>query len=75
VTAPASGARFVVRRNRLSTQGYEVLEAANCKSSLELMARKPDLIILDLGLPDIAGIEMAGTSPAMTIRRAALTPP
>jgi two-component system KDP operon response regulator KdpE len=42
----------------LTTQGYEVLEASNGKMSLELMARKPDLIILDLGLPDIAGHEL-----------------
>jgi two-component system KDP operon response regulator KdpE len=45
-------------RMGLTTQGYEVLEASNGKMSLELMARKPDLIILDLGLPDIAGHEL-----------------
>ncbi|HEY6257568.1 MAG TPA: response regulator transcription factor [Xanthobacteraceae bacterium] len=45
-------------RMGLTTQGYEVLEAPNGKASLELMAKKPDLIILDLGLPDIAGLEL-----------------
>jgi two-component system KDP operon response regulator KdpE len=42
----------------LSTQGYEILEAANGKASLELLGQKPDLIILDLGLPDIQGHDL-----------------
>jgi two-component system KDP operon response regulator KdpE len=42
----------------LSTQGYEILEAPNGKASLDLLARNPDLIILDLGLPDIQGLEL-----------------
>jgi two-component system, OmpR family, KDP operon response regulator KdpE len=45
-------------RMGLSTQGYQVLEAPNGKTSLELLARNPDLIILDLGLPDIQGLEL-----------------
>jgi two-component system, OmpR family, KDP operon response regulator KdpE len=45
-------------RMGLSTQGYEILEAPNGKASLELLARNPDLIILDLGLPDIQGLEL-----------------
>jgi two-component system, OmpR family, KDP operon response regulator KdpE len=45
-------------RMGLTTQGYEVLEASNGKMSLELLKRKPDLIILDLGLPDIHGHEL-----------------
>jgi two-component system KDP operon response regulator KdpE len=45
-------------RMGLGTQGYEVLEAGNGKSALELMARHPDLVILDLGLPDIQGHEL-----------------
>jgi two-component system KDP operon response regulator KdpE len=45
-------------RMGLSTQGYEVLEASNAKGALELLAKKPDLIILDLGLPDMAGHEL-----------------
>src|SRR5215470_507891 len=45
-------------RMGLTTQGYEILEAANGKSSLELLGEKPDLIILDLGLPDIQGLDL-----------------
>ena len=45
-------------RTGLSTQGYEVLDAPNGKAALELLARKPDLVILDLGLPDIDGLEL-----------------
>jgi two-component system KDP operon response regulator KdpE len=45
-------------RMGLSTQGYEIIEAPNGKTALELMAREPDLIILDLGLPDIQGHEL-----------------
>jgi two-component system, OmpR family, KDP operon response regulator KdpE len=45
-------------RMGLSTQGYDILEAPNGKAALELMAQKPDLILLDLGLPDIQGLEL-----------------
>src|ERR1700684_3567731 len=42
-------------RMGLSTQGYEILEAPNGKTALELLEEHPALIILDLGLPDIPG--------------------
>jgi two-component system KDP operon response regulator KdpE len=42
----------------LSKQGYESLEAPSGKAGLELLAQDPDLIILDLGLPDIDGLEL-----------------
>jgi len=45
-------------RMGLSTQGYDILEAATGKASLQLLAKKPDLVILDLGLPDIQGLEL-----------------
>jgi two-component system, OmpR family, KDP operon response regulator KdpE len=45
-------------RMGLSTQGYQVLDAPNGKTALELVAQKPDLIILDLGLPDIQGLDL-----------------
>jgi two-component system KDP operon response regulator KdpE len=45
-------------RMGLGTQGYEVLEAPNGKTALELLGSKPDLIVLDLGLPDIQGHEL-----------------
>jgi two-component system, OmpR family, KDP operon response regulator KdpE len=45
-------------RMGLGTQGYEILEAANGKASLELLGQKPDLVILDLGLPDMQGLDL-----------------
>jgi two-component system KDP operon response regulator KdpE len=45
-------------RMGLSTQGYEILEAPNGKTALELLSRNPGLVILDLGLPDIEGLEL-----------------
>ncbi len=45
-------------RMGLSTQGYEILDASNGKIALELLAENPDLVILDLGLPDIQGHEL-----------------
>ena len=45
-------------RMGLTTQGYEISEAPNGKKSLELLAQKPDLVILDLGLPDMEGLEL-----------------
>lgn len=45
-------------RMGLGSQGYDVLEAPNGKIALELLAKKPALVILDLGLPDIEGHEL-----------------
>lgn len=45
-------------RMGLSTQGYEILDAPNGKTALELLNQKPDLVILDLGLPDIPGHDL-----------------
>lgn len=45
-------------RMGLGTQGYEILDAPNGKTALELLDNKPDLVILDLGLPDIQGHEL-----------------
>ncbi|MGO4714253.1 response regulator transcription factor [Bradyrhizobium sp. 2TAF24] len=45
-------------RMGLSTQGYEILDAPNGKTALELLGKEPDLVILDLGLPDIQGHEL-----------------
>jgi two-component system, OmpR family, KDP operon response regulator KdpE len=45
-------------RMGLTTQGYEILEAPNGKAALELLKNNPDLVILDLGLPDIQGLEL-----------------
>jgi two-component system, OmpR family, KDP operon response regulator KdpE len=48
-------------RMGLSTQGYRVIEAPDGKSALDLIREKPDLIILDLGLPDMQGLELLRT--------------
>jgi len=45
-------------RMGLTTQGYQILEAPNAKTALDLLGQEPDLIILDLGLPDIQGHEL-----------------
>jgi len=39
-------------------QGYKFLEAANGKIAVQLLSQKPDLVILDLGLPDIEGLDL-----------------
>jgi two-component system, OmpR family, KDP operon response regulator KdpE len=44
-----------------STEGYETLEAADGKSGLALLARNPDVVILDLGLPDVDGLALLRT--------------
>ncbi|MGZ5917264.1 MAG: response regulator [Methyloceanibacter sp.] len=45
-------------RMGLGTQGYQTVDAPNAKAALDLMAEKPDLVILDLGLPDVQGLEL-----------------
>lgn len=45
-------------RMGLVTQGYQTLEAANGKAALQLLSQRPDLIILDLGLPDMQGLDL-----------------
>ncbi|UYO52071.1 response regulator [Rhodopseudomonas palustris] len=46
-------------RMGLGSQGYEVIEASNGKLALQAMANTPpDLVVLDLGLPDLPGNEL-----------------
>jgi len=46
-------------RAALSAQGFTVYEAANGQEALNaVIASRPDIIILDLGLPDMDGIEV-----------------
>ena len=45
-------------RMGLGTQGYQTMDAPNAKTALDLMANQPDLVILDLGLPDMQGLEL-----------------
>lgn len=42
----------------LRKAGFTVLEAANGAQALQLLAKKPDLVILDVNLPDMSGYEV-----------------
>ncbi len=43
----------------LATQGYAIIEAMNARVAMDLVtSEKPDLIVLDLGLPDMPGHEL-----------------
>jgi two-component system KDP operon response regulator KdpE len=45
-------------RMGLRSQGYDVLEAPDGKTALDLLGEKPALVILDLGLPDMDGHDL-----------------
>lgn len=48
-------------RVSLSAQGYHVFEAKNAEEAFEMsVSSHPDIILLDLGLPDMDGVEAAG---------------
>jgi two-component system KDP operon response regulator KdpE len=42
----------------LATQEYRVMDAADGTTALGLLGEKPDLIILDLGMTDIPGLDL-----------------
>jgi DNA-binding response OmpR family regulator len=42
----------------LAEEGYDIAEASDGESALDLAASDPDLVILDVGLPGIDGIEV-----------------
>lgn len=39
-------------------RGYEVLTAYGGQAAIDLAAREPDLILLDVGMPDVDGLEV-----------------
>ena len=48
-------------RTSLTASGYRIVEAEDAAGALRaLAAEKPDLVILDLGLPDKSGLELIG---------------
>jgi two-component system KDP operon response regulator KdpE len=54
----------------IDTNGYKSIQAKDCSTGMMLYAsHRPDLIILDLGLPDADGIELL-----KSVRKASLTP-
>src|SRR5712692_9671434 len=49
-----------ILRARLTTQGYEILEAADGEEALAVAAREqPDLLLLDVMMPKLDGLEVA----------------
>jgi len=57
-------------RASLGASGYRVVEAEDATSASRLLAtEKPDLVILDLGLPDRSGLELIGE-----VRKASAVP-
>jgi two-component system KDP operon response regulator KdpE len=46
-------------RTTLTAQGYELVEASTAKEGLiQATTRNPDVVLVDLGLPDLDGIEV-----------------
>lgn len=45
-------------RMSLAARGYETIEAPSGRIGLERLAEQPDLVILDLGLPDMDGLDV-----------------
>ncbi len=47
-------------RSSLPAHGYELIEAATGRDAItQAGTRNPDIILLDLGLPDMDGVEIA----------------
>lgn len=46
------------RKRLLTNAGFDVIEAANGQEALDRLVDGPDLVVLDVGLPDISGFEV-----------------
>ena len=57
VVDDTEGNRYAVS-HLLRSVGMEVMEASNGRQALELVTTAPDLVILDINLPDISGREV-----------------
>jgi CheY-like chemotaxis protein len=49
--------RYVTVRT-LASRGYDVRETATGSAALQLLSMRPDLVVLDVSLPDIDGFEV-----------------
>ena len=49
--------RRLLRSSRLA-QGFRIIEAETAGEALQRLGERPDLLILDLGLPDMDGIDL-----------------
>src|SRR5215469_17543339 len=49
--------RYAVSRI-LRNAGFDVLEATTGEQALEMMGSRPDLVVLDVNLPDISGLDV-----------------
>src|SRR3974390_1097100 len=47
-------------RMGLQTQGYTTIEAPDGCPALDKLSEEPDIVILDLGLPDMDGLDLLG---------------
>ena len=47
-----------LRRTGLATQGFEITDAADGAAALDALRAKPDLVVLDLGLPAGNGLDV-----------------